>query len=143
MTIKTAPIGVISEGTLRNEDLIPAFTAALVEYNHPDAAQHQHDAEHCGVEGLTDADATEWIGELADALQECAPPYCYFGTAEGDGACFGFWPESVQHMQDAGVEIVSDLADIEPREVAVINDHGNITFGTLDGNGFKPIWSIV
>lgn len=87
--------GSISHGTLREEDLVPAFLsklkeldperAARIEYNYADAIEHlMQGREHFDQEWL--------MPELTEALEELAPEGYYFGTAEGDGSDFGFWP---------------------------------------------------
>lgn len=54
-----------------------------------------------------------------------APPYCYFGTTPGDGACFGFWPS----IDDCDLPRLDDLAgvtrDHRGEDVLIVNDHGN------------------
>jgi hypothetical protein len=32
------------------------------------------------------------LDDVTDALVALAPPHVYFGSLEGDGADFGFWP---------------------------------------------------
>lgn len=88
---------IISEGTLRPEDLIPRFAAALRTATWPDA---EGDVRFL-ADLLTDAEG--WpenklftsiiLEDLERALSWCAPEGHYFGTAEGDGACFGWWEE--------------------------------------------------
>ena len=91
--MKYEPGTSISHGTLRAEDLIPAFIAAL-----PDdegKAQAQRDWEH--AQSLTDPKLREWdmdmvLEELFFRLDSLAPEGCYFGAHPGDGSDFGFWP---------------------------------------------------
>jgi len=59
-------IGTVIHGTLRPQDLIPAFSDEL-----------------CRVDPKTD---------LLFALNDRAPLGCYFGAHWGDGADFGYWP---------------------------------------------------
>lgn len=95
--MKYAEPGSVSHGTLREKDLIEAFTdalEALLERN-PD---HLYRANMMALmlraeaaQPETDVIA-EVIADLMDALEEFAPPNCYFGAHEGDGSDFGFWP---------------------------------------------------
>lgn len=94
---------VVSSGTLRTADLVPAFYGALVQANCAQgivrfvslslAARVWLKADR---DGAFDAEEHDGIGmdlvsQLMDALSELAPAGCYFGAHEGDGACFGFW----------------------------------------------------
>jgi hypothetical protein len=85
MPPRIAEIGSVSWGTLRDDDLIAAFTAELYRLD-PELAdaiveEHRLDSETC------------WLLEhLFDALDQFAPEGCYFGAHMGDGADFGFWP---------------------------------------------------
>jgi hypothetical protein len=96
---------VVSEGTLRNFDLVPAYLDTL-EAIAP-AAYQQLAMPACGFtpwpsEAMGDESHEWWTTEaaddltsmLADALNEHAPDGYWFGASEGDGACFGFWPVS-------------------------------------------------
>jgi hypothetical protein len=104
MTIMGACI--ISTDTLRPEDLIPKFLGALEML--PAAAEAVSDLramyadllawfensdrsyfDHIPEEHKDDA---YWLMEaLDDHLNEFAPAGTYFGSSDGDGACFGFW----------------------------------------------------
>ena len=91
--------GSIITGTLRNEDLLTAFADALEDYvmRNPELPLKHREAATALVwearEISPDAlDASEVIADLIDALQEFAPPGHCFGSHEGDGADFGFWP---------------------------------------------------
>ena len=150
---KKVPFGSISTGTLRPQDLVPAFYNAL------------HWLDEKGAKGIVDGVPSEawsdddhgfwteescgWIiEELTEALQEFAPPYSYFGAHEGDGADFGFWP-AIDAMEDAVRDgellKVSDTADVPDDyrgEVMLVNDHGNVTLYRATAS-LEEVWSIV
>ena len=135
-------IGSVSQGTMRAEDLAPVFLDELERLGGVGATalrQEYDAADWC----QTSMD--EFVHELFDKLDEHAPEYCYFGAHPGDGADYEFWPceDFESMMYDNDVEIVDDLAKVEPRPVAVINDHGNVSFGHVDASGFKAVWEIV
>jgi hypothetical protein len=89
-------IGSVSSGTLREQDLIPAFEAVLdiaaVQYDRPVSADKL-------LRGwkLTGNDWEEvgfYLNEiLFDLLNDVAPEGSYFGAHPGDGADFGFWEQ--------------------------------------------------
>lgn len=85
-------IGNISHGTLRTQDLIPAFLDTLAEL------APAHHAALCAQPfgpvpsyALEDEDADWWhsedasylLEELTDLLSEHAPEFCFFGASEG------------------------------------------------------------
>jgi hypothetical protein len=94
-------IGTVSAGTMRSEDLIPAFTEVLDELRDPDNQFHaalvkesngliKNDLED--AEMLWNPDVLDWFrAKLSDALNEYAPPYSYFGSHPDFGADYGFW----------------------------------------------------
>lgn len=96
-----AEVGSISSGTLRPDDLARAFTDELERLAPAKAAELR--AEYAEAYKFLDGqrplvltvaccDLAELADVLQDALEELAPEGCYFGTLEGDGADFGFWP---------------------------------------------------
>ena len=140
---KTPAIGTVSHGTMRPADLIPAFHDCL-EALAPERAR-ELEAEYAGFfapsysnESWDDAcermpeDAEELVSSLMDALEEHAPPFCYFGAIEGDGSDYGFWPslDSLEGARHEG-DVIEDreLAE-DPRCKAGyyvdISDHGNV-----------------
>lgn len=143
MTYK-ATIGSISHGTLRSQDLIIAFSDELRRLD-PDAdlikeADATHTLWAAGWTSLYDLEeANELVDALQDALSEHAPPYCYFGTNEGDGSDFGFWPN-----MDAIEELpkISDPSEVEAmgEDCVYVNDHGNVTVYGADGS---VLWDCV
>jgi hypothetical protein len=94
MTNKIPEAGAISEGTMRPQDLIPAFLTEL-ELLNPVAAQKIKDNNSgykTGGDAWWETENPNWmLDELFDALDECAPEGMYFGALECDGACYGFW----------------------------------------------------
>lgn len=108
MTTTFTYSGSVSTGTLRQEDLLPAFSdtldALLMDERlpiPPDVAERNTNLvtearSLLALDGWTDEqnDSVNWLvnESLPDALGEYAPEGYYFGTLEGDGADFGFWP---------------------------------------------------
>jgi hypothetical protein len=152
-------LGVVIEGTLRPQDLIPAFAEELqelkklgyvksTETNKVDDLLNKSELAICRqvvseFMRKEPDDAATLIDELQDALNEYAPPYLYFGTAEGDGACFGWWVwhhsiEEDIHADD--IDRVDDLSKVGNAGIyVVVNDHGNMS---LYINGHL-VWSCV
>jgi len=142
---RKAQIGSISHGTLRTEDLLDAFATELswLARDINDAAQRTiyqelaAEAENAETDDngeLVDADqASDLVNELIDAMNELAPPFCYFGASEGDGSDFGFWPsmESIEELPR-----VSDPSEVDAmgEECVFVNDHGNVTVYNADGS---------
>ena len=130
-----AQVGSISHGTLRNEDLLEAFAyelACLADIDDKQAAELVRDAR--AVTDFDSEQASELVEALLDALNELAPAFCYFGTHEGDGSDFGFWPimEAIEELPK-----VSDPSEVENmlgEECAFVNDHGNVTVYGADGS---------
>lgn len=90
---------IISEGTLRSDDLFEAFVAYLETvrpFNTEWFREEWKDADEFNRDFLLNEN-------LFDAMDEAAPPGMYFGASEGDGACFGYWPivEPVDENEDA------------------------------------------
>ena len=156
-------IGTIIHGTLRSEDLLEVFADELERLArgcvHPGNAQTYQeivaDARMIVVQLENDPDDTvnagaagECVSDLMDALNEFAAPYCYFGTLEGDGADFGFWPdvESLESDVHSGDVLKLNAGDEWPDNaiaydyVMEVTDHGNVTLYTGAG---KEIWSCV
>ena len=94
---------VVSECTLRPQDLLPTFLDAL-RVIHPEAYD-QVMMPGCGFSAFPcyaqedetakwwDDDAPWLLESIANALCEAAPDGFYFGAHPDDGACFGFWRE--------------------------------------------------
>jgi len=104
--------------------------------------------------------------DLFPALDKYSGPYFYFGGHPGDGADYGWWlsEEWDEDFIDARDWIaersapnfigdgtayslkVSDLAEIPPKyrgEVAVVNDHGNVTLYVKTSRKLREVWAVV
>lgn len=133
-------LGTISHATLRTEDLLEAFADELehlVQANGKTGMANQtavdliNDARE--VEDFDSEEASEIVQELSDALNEYAPPYCYFGANEGDGSDFGFWPCMEQIEELPRVECSDDAKELG-EDCLFVNDHGNVTVYGGDGS---------
>lgn len=122
---------IISNGTLRSEDLIVSFWETAARLN-ADLSSVLSTLELLAGEDSRETDwndelACETIQSLADILQDCAPAGFYFGSNEGDGACFGFW---LSEDWDHALEIMG-LADCDPSGWASL-------IATLAADGVEP-----
>jgi hypothetical protein len=93
-------------------------------------------------------DASYDLEDLFNLLDSFAPDYFYFGAHPGDGSDYGFWlsEDFRERMEDDGVAIVSDLGELSEDyagAVCLISDHGNATYGTVDGGRFNELWAVV
>ena len=157
--MNTATIGTISHGTLRDEDLLEAFADELERLDGTSGAAKLIDDARETLATLEDGgeaeDAPEIVNDLIDALNEHAPPYCYFGATEGDGSDFGFWPsmESLEEdVHNASVLKMNDGDDVlaairehdrVPDYIMSVSDHGNVTLYSLESIETREVWAIV
>jgi hypothetical protein len=137
-------IGSISEGTLRTEDLIDCFSnelsALLLAGMSPTGAmaegwRQSFETLVSEADKLSEFDsdyADEILFELQEALEAFAPPYCYFGAHEGDGADFGYWP-ALDSVRELPLVQDGDEARARGEDCYSVNDHGNITVYGGDG----------
>jgi hypothetical protein len=124
-------LGSVSTGTLRIEDLIPAFRNALAATgNSGSLALHS-----------PPVDNRDELATLEIALQEACPPFVYFGSLEGDGADFGFW---VDH--DTVLELILNAEENEEGDAfltedgLLAHDGHDTTYMDMERN---VIWSTV
>lgn len=165
-------LGSVSSGTLRPEDLIPAFSDALDSIRESLAApgptteppedlrSRREEAEQLQVllgrveRSISSDDYYETeecdydLEELSRALESWAPSYCYFGANEGDGADFGFWVDwdSVEGDRWNGdLPSGTDLPDVAEEGSLYLHasDHGNAELYVRTGGDWKSVWSAV
>ena len=152
-------LGSISTGTLRTEDLIPAFTYTMGELTHDpvsntskypteamaklwDEAIHLIGTDQWWTLDPEDSGVDDLLNDLTDALDELCPPFVYFGTLEGDGADFGFWPdiETIQEIVNiAECDASQGISCPDDGVIVQVSDHGNVTVMDMERN---VIWSV-
>ena len=155
--MKSPMIGSVSTGTMRTEDLMPAFADALSlmpAYSDTEIVRRAtlkllDDVEKFlgSPEALPgwDSEEAQWLmQELFDELDNHAPLHMRFGSHDGDGADFGFWPTDFDDCHritiDQGKNGDHTFVDTECNLLVETNDHGNMTVKELGG---KIIWDCV
>lgn len=154
--MRYACFGSISEGTMKTDALLDVFAGELDyqikrqprSFRRREARKLINDANRClaaSADGDLPDEADYLIQELIEWLAEFSPPYAYFGSAEGDGACFGYWMSS-NLMEDFDGLRVNDTSEV-PRnyrgEVLHVNDHGNVSLYVATSKCLKEVWAIV
>ena len=101
ITTNTIELGTLIHGTLRDEDLLQAFSDELARIDEAKFRDVIKADAHLFAESanLTAEEIVEELGEYAwdliwdmqNALSDLAPAGIYFGNIEGDGSDFGFW----------------------------------------------------
>jgi hypothetical protein len=135
---------------MRPEDLIPAFASELRDRIAANIETPLSDPNRLllrDCDRLSPVDdpsyAAELLNDLFDALNEFAAPYTYFGTNEGDGSDYGYWPDIESAKNDCGYVRAGDEL---PRnnEVLIVNDHGNATCSFVNDAGELTVyWEVV
>jgi hypothetical protein len=150
---KQFPLGSISHGTMRNEDLIPDFVWELEHL-----AKINGRKDHLALckeingrmeeEGYYESESADYDlnEDLFNALNDYAGPYFYFGSHPGDGSDHGFWLSDMIEYDFDGLK-VEDLAEIPKDyagEILVVNDHGNMSlYSKAKTQRPREIWSCV
>ena len=149
-------LGSISTGTLRPEHLLPVFVDTLLgidnsnggqTHGYPFTYQNAWDSDYDADSYWNSAYPDEDLEIVSNLLNELCPPFVYFGTLEGDGADFGFWPDrdAIQEAIDPTSCLVrinanGDYVLEEDGVIVQYSDHGNVTVMDLERN---VIWSTV
>lgn len=141
--------GSISTGTMRTEDLIPAFMGALKALDSTVWVKLQK--ELWEIEAMEDGEDKDeslsyFLNEsLSDELNNLAPSYFYFGSHPGDGSDYGFWLSegAVEEFEGLKVSDTSEVPEDYSGEVMHVNDHGNVTLYLADNGKLSEVWSIV
>jgi len=147
-------LGTVIHGTMREEDLIPAFLDELERLDPKRASSYWDEIPEEALEDPEndwwDSDEASWmLEELFDVLNEFAPPYVYFGANEGDGSDYGFWIDRYalqEAIENGEVLRVEDLSEVPADYEGLVlheNDHGNLTLYECASGNFVEIWSVV
>jgi len=125
-------LGSVSTGTLRPQDLLPAFESAYEMVN------------PTGKLAAFFEDIDEHLTLLEDEINNYCPPFVYFGAHEGDGADFGFWIafDALDEERQYGdaTENPEETYLPESNVLVHVNDHGNVTCLDMKRN---VLWSCV
>ena len=155
-------LGSISTGTLRTLDLLEAF-ASEAEARCGDMATKAVSTARIYLDPdaiVDDEQAQETLDELRFLLEDSRPPFVYFGTLEGDGADFGFWPDmnrldeelynqtGAPHLDKVPSYCLPMHQDYPYGEIELKDDnvivqlsyHGNVTVMDMERN---VLWSVV
>jgi hypothetical protein len=139
-------LGTVIEGTMRDEDLIPAFVDEILYYDPEDSfALEIDEAINNNTYDFNSERAMYDVNDLMDRLNDFADPYTYFGSHPGDGSDYGFWVEIDIDNFD-GI-IVSDTSEVPENYIGYalhVNDHGNMTLYDVNGaDNMTEIWGVV
>ena len=122
---------IISEATLNIADLLTTYYDLIRDYNLSDEMAKTikgfFDKEptvtnyfysRCKLLSEKEEEAQMFLNEdLFDFLSDIAPDGFYFGSAEGDGACFGFFRGEKDENEDKDIEDEDELdKDAEDRD---------------------------
>jgi len=138
-------IGPVSEGTLKNEDLIPTFLEEVNNLSFTKAMEickeYKYDPANDEDFDFESGEAVFMVEALIEALEELNPlPFTHFGAHEGDGAMFGFWPNDPNDIADFSDGVMKVNAGAKPEFILSVNDHGNVTLFRVE---LQEVWSIV
>ena len=145
--------GSVSTATLKTEDLLDAFSWTCKQYGGRKGAKlaREYDAMPSADDWTPEEEET--AGYLLEDMTECldslCPDYVTFGTAEGDGADFGFWVcwDSVERaVADGEILKTGDLSEVPKAyrgHVMEVNDHGNVTLYYKSARKFRELWAVV
>lgn len=151
------PLGVVSEGTLRTEDILPRFLDALggVRLTR-DEWQTVRNVRHA----VATADDAHWSSGDADVdlddvttiMEAHCADFCLFGAHRDDGALFGVWVDQDglhDAIRDGDVVQVRDASELHTADrrfvlALLVNDHGNQTLYKRSGSrAWREMWSCV
>ena len=137
-------LGSISTGTLLIEDIFPAYLDQLDKLS-PTSPLSKEVWAYMETGALLEEHANAWgiVEQIDLLLNELCPPFVYFGTLEGDGADFGFWPD-MDALDDAmhyggGSDADGNITLSEDGVIIQVSDHGNVTVMDMERN---VIWSV-
>jgi hypothetical protein len=150
----TLPLGSVSHGTMRPEDVIPALGDALssIRLSRADrtalgAIMRAHEARDYDADLSDENDPCYDVEALFDMAQGYTPEYCSFGAHEGDGSDYGVWPAFDALEDDARSGEIFDGDELpSPRQhsmARIVSDHGNVSLYRSARNRWIEVWSVV
>jgi len=134
--VNPEPNTSVSRDTMRPEDLIPAFIAAI-----PDDAERARFERR--LDGLTfetgdqQEEMDALLDDLFDALDAHAPEGCYFGAHPGDGSDYGFWRIEIEEEEPAPVPPARALRRVTEPERSAPMIRVTLAVGTHDRTWYE------
>lgn len=148
--VKYLPVcGTVIHGTMRAQDLVPAFMDFYCEHVSRTAAEHirrdwhevkklwwkDHPEHDVTLSCVADEDNEAfWSSgtvqaflneDLMDLLQDACPPYTYFGTTEGDGSDYGVWIDNCAVENDICIQRATAVPN-RAQTLALLKDHPHL-----------------
>ena len=93
----------VSHGTMRTQDLIPAFMDVIrdtPEYVQTTNIIPAHALENKEADWWNSNEATEFLESLFDILDIYSPEGYCFGAHPGDGSDYGYWEKILEEQPD-------------------------------------------
>lgn len=152
MRLNTVPVGIFSANTMRDEDIGNAIADLLrplrLSKSDRQLIRDWDKALAKDEEARTDEEDLGMLcSELWTSLDEYLPPYTYSGSLEGDGACFGVWPDIDSVLEDLRNGDIINHAGLTTNYSGLsvdISDHGNMTLYSISLRGkVREVWSVV
>lgn len=138
------PLGTIIHGTMRVDDLIPAFLEVLERFEPETAASLKGD-----FEAATPDQREELCWErVVPILDRFAPPYTYFGSHPGNSSDYGVWvntealDEAVQEGDPSKIIVIKKGHPVprgQSQNVVVVDDDGSY-LSLWDGKTGAKLW---
>lgn len=141
--------GSIISGTCRPQDLIPAFVDEIKYLGGSIPDDLAYDGQYDDDPYWESMACAHDKQALFDALNELCHDYMYFGAHPDDGACYGFWIDMESINEDIygryviKVSDTSEIPDSYNGLVAHVNDHGNLSLYSKNGEELAELWAIV
>lgn len=149
---KPFQLGSISTGTLRLENLLPAFICALEPFDEAAVKSLNERLIELGFPyshwyamiqfepwpRVFDNDVNAILNDTIIALNGVCPPFVYFGAHPDDGTDFGFWPD--WDVLPSDVQAGKTGQYLRDNTLINVDTDGNVTVMDLDRN---VLWSTV
>jgi hypothetical protein len=163
-TLKTEDIGNNLIWHLDRIDLdtndLNTFNKLKKEFSAEIENLEESDNKYQDVNVISGVDLSEKLEYIFDEIKEIAenytPDYCYLGMSGCDGADFGVWPVSelfedtrqgsydgMVYRSTVHTNGVDEPVPDEYSHYLAVNDHGNCTLWSRNGETWTECWAVV
>ena len=135
-------LGTVIHNTLRPEHMIPAFAQELKRLD-TDERKVTLVANAAALTDFQSEEAHEVLFDLFDALNEFAPPLCYFGGHPGNNSDFGYWPceHCIEQFEGFRTDDLGKIPADYSGSVLFCNDIV-LTYYNRKDNTLTEVWSM-